>query len=99
LRGVASSVEFWAWKAQRLAQADAVYLTLKSAPGWLSNREIAKAASVPERTVQIVEAGIAEVSKVHGGYRFRMASLDKQKRAVCAALVRGPRSAWARRNR
>jgi predicted DNA-binding transcriptional regulator len=85
-------------------QEVAFYLTLKSAPGSLSNREIAKAVKVAERTAQshtkhFVEAGICEVSKVHGGYRFRTVEPDKPNAHYAQCLADAAEVLGARRNR
>ncbi len=56
-----------------------VYEAVRRHTGWLTAREIAVAADVADRTSRhhagrLGEAGVFEVGKVFGGYRYRIAS-------------------------
>jgi predicted DNA-binding transcriptional regulator len=54
-----------------------VYEAAKSSNKWLTAREIAVIADIADRTSRahaaaLVELGVFEVSKVFGGYRYRL---------------------------
>lgn len=54
-----------------------VYLVLKSADRWLTNREIAKAAGVADRTaraktIRMVRLGILDQAELYPGHRYQL---------------------------
>ena len=68
-----------------------IYLAFQAAASWMTAKEIAKAASVAERTARahcakLAKCGVLEESKVFAGYRYRLS--EKTSKEKSARLLR-----------
>jgi predicted ArsR family transcriptional regulator len=77
-----------------------IYVAIKNAAGWVTNREIAKSASVAERTARqhtlnLVKLGVLDLAEVFPAHKYRLSEKASKRNAAYVNRLESAREVFA----
>ena len=77
-----------------------IYMALKEAAGWITNRQIATAANVAERTARqhtlnLVKLGVLDLAEVFPAHKYRLSEKAAKRNAAYVNRLEAAREVFA----